>query len=165
MEQKRTLITREGLRDLEEELNDLRVRRRAEVAEKIKEAREQGDLSENAEYDAARDEQRDIEARIAEIEGILKTVEVADDDADSTKANIGRRIVIIDMDSSEEMTVDLVGTNEANILENRISNESPVGRAILGRSVGDVVTVEAPAGIYKYRILAIDKTPKAVKTA
>ncbi len=165
MEEKRTLITREGLRDLEEELNDLRVRRRAEVAQKIKEAREQGDLSENAEYDAARDEQRDIEARIAEIEGILKTVEVADDDADDTKANVGRRIVIINMETSEEMTVDLVGTNEANILENRISNESPVGREILGRSVGDIITVEAPAGIYKYRILAIDKTPKAEKTA
>ncbi len=165
MEEKRTLITREGLRDLEEELNDLRVVRRAEVAQKIKEAREQGDLSENAEYDAARDEQRDIEARIAEIEGILKTVEVADEDTDENVANVGRRIVIMNMETTEEMVLDLVGTNEANILENRISNESPVGREILGRSVGDIITVEAPAGIFKYRIITISKTPKAEKTA
>ncbi len=165
MEEKRTLITREGLRDLEEELNDLRVNRRAEVAEKIKEAREQGDLSENAEYDAARDEQRDIEARIAEIESILKTVEVADDDTDTTVANVGRRVVIMNMDTSEELVLDLVGTNEANILENRISNECPVGRQILGKSAGDVISVEAPAGVYRYRILAIDKTPKAEKSA
>ncbi len=161
-EERRTLITREGLKELEEELNDLRVRRRAEVAQKIKEAREQGDLSENAEYDAARDEQRDIEARISEIENILKTVEVAeeDEDAGASKANIGRRVVIINMKTSEEFTLDLVGTNEANILEDRISNESPVGAALIGRTVGDVVRVTAPAGEYEYRILSIEKTPK-----
>ncbi len=166
-EERRTLITREGLKELKEELDDLQVHRRAEVAQKIKEAREQGDLSENAEYDAARDEQRDIEARISEIENILKTVEVVEDDedADNMTVKIGRRVVIINMESSEEITLDMVGTNEANILENKISNESPVGAALMDRSVGDVVTVEAPLGIYKYRLLSIEKTPRQERNA
>ena len=136
MAEKKNLLTREGLRKLEDELQDLKVNRRQEIAQKIKEAREQGDLSENAEYDAAKDEQRDIEARIEEIEKILKYAEVADEE-------------------EVEQGVVNFGSTESNILEGKLSNESPLGMAILKRRVGETVTVEAPDGNFDYRILDI----------
>ena len=148
----------EEKKKLEDELHDLKVNKRQEVAQKIKEAREQGDLSENAEYDAAKDEQRDIEARIEEIEKILKNVEiVVEDEVDSDKINIGCKVSLYDYDFDEEVEWKIVGSTEANSLEGKISNESPVGMALIGASVGDEIEVETPAGIMKYKVLEIQK--------
>ena len=138
MEAKKSLLTYAGLKKLEDELHDLKVNRRKEVAGKIKEAREQGDLSENAEYDAAKDEQRDIETRIEEIEKILKNVEVVvEDEVDVDKINVGCTVKVYDVEYDEEMEFKIVGSSEANSLQGKISNESPVGKALIGRSVGD----------------------------
>lgn len=158
MEEKKNILTYAGLRKLEDELHDLKVNKRKEVAEKIKEAREQGDLSENAEYDAAKDEQRDIEARIEEIEKILKNAEVVvEDEVDSDKINIGCKVSVYDMEYEEEMDFSIVGSTEANSLQGKISNESPVGRALIGARVGDIVSVESPAGQMEYKVLAIER--------
>lgn len=159
MEAKKNLLTYEGLKALEDELHDLKVVRRKEVAGKIKEAREQGDLSENAEYDAAKDEQRDIEARIEEIEKILKNAEVVvEDEVDVNKINVGCTISVLDMEYEEEREFKIVGSSEANSLKGKISNESPVGKALMGKSVGDVVTVETQAGMFQYKILTIERS-------
>ena len=156
--EKKNILTRTGLKKLEDELHDLKVNKRKEIAGKIKEAREQGDLSENAEYDAAKDEQRDIEARIEDIEKILKNAEVVlDDEISSDKINVGCTVSVKDMEYDEDMTFIIVGSTEANSLENKISNESPVGKALMGAKVGDVV-VESPAGMMKYKVLTIAKT-------
>ena len=128
MEAKKRLLTYAGLKALEDELEHLKVVKRKEVAGKIKEAREQGDLSENAEYDAAKDEQRDIEARIEELEGILKNAEVVvEDEVDFDKINVGCTVKVFDVTFDEEMEFKIVGSTEANSLEGKISNESPVG--------------------------------------
>ena len=155
--EKKTVLTREGKEKLQEELETLKVERRDEVAEKLKEARAQGDLSENAEYDAAKDEQAEIEARIEEIEQILKNAEVHDEtDTDVTKAGIGATVTILDMEFNDEYTYKIVGSTEASSLDNKISNESPVGSAIIGHSEGDVVTIETPDGeSAEFKILAI----------
>lgn len=156
--QKTTLLTQEGYQKLEDELQDLKVNRRKEIAQKIKEAREQGDLSENAEYDAAKDEQRDIEARIEEIEAIMKNVEVvSDDEIDTNKVSVGCTVKILDCEFDEELEYQLVGSTEANSLKGKISNESPVGRALIGAEVGDTVTVETQAGTFKYKVLGIQR--------
>ncbi|WP_235986116.1 transcription elongation factor GreA [Clostridium vitabionis] len=155
---KKTILTSAGLKKYQEELEDLKVNRRHEIAEKIKEAREQGDLSENAEYDAAKDEQRDIEARIEELEALLKNVEVVDEgDVGTDKISVGCQVKILDIDEDEEMDLSIVGSSEANSLQNRISNESPLGRALLGRSKDEVVDVETPAGVFQYKVLDIKK--------
>ncbi|MEE8815983.1 MAG: transcription elongation factor GreA [Lachnospiraceae bacterium] len=152
-QEKKNILTYAGLKKYEDELHDLKVNRRQEVAQKIKEAREQGDLSENAEYDAAKDEQRDIEARIEELEKILKNVEVVvEEDVNLDKISVGCAVKIYDMEEDEELEYRIVGSTEANSLEGRISNESPVGRALLGAKVGDVVSVETDAGTFKYRV-------------
>ena len=133
--------------------------RRKEVAQKIKEAREQGDLSENAEYDAAKDEQRDIETRIEELEKILKNVEVvAEEDVTSDRINIGCTVKIKDLEEGDVEEYRIVGSTEANSLQNKISNESPVGKSLIGAAVGDVVTVATPAGEFKYKVLEIRKS-------
>ena len=159
MEKKKNLMTHSGLLKLEEELHDLKVVRRKEVSEKIKEAREQGDLSENAEYDAAKDEQRDIEARIEQIEKILKNVEVVvEDEVDFNKINVGCKVLVYDVEFDEEMELRIVGSTEASSLEGKISNESPVGKALMGASEGDTVTVELPNGsTMQYKVLKIEK--------
>ena len=159
MEKKKNLMTHSGLLKLEEELHELKVVRRKEVSEKIKEAREQGDLSENAEYDAAKDEQRDIEARIEQIEKILKNVEVVvEDEVDFNKINVGCKVLVYDVEFDEEMELRIVGSTEASSLEGKISNESPVGRALMGASEGDTVTVELPNGsTMQYKVLKIEK--------
>ena len=132
MEEKKNLLTYAGLKKLEEELHDLKVVKRKEVAEKIKEAREQGDLSENAEYDAAKDEQRDIEARIEEIEKILKNAEVVvEDEVDLDKISVGCKVKVHDFEFEEDIELKIVGSTEANSLEGKISNESPVGKALI----------------------------------
>ena len=158
MEAKKNLLTREGLKKYEDELHELKVIRRKEVAQKIKEAREQGDLSENAEYDAAKDEQRDIEARIDELEKLLKNAEVVvEDEVNLDKISIGCVVKVYDVEFEEEMEFKLVGSTEANSLQNKISNESPVGHALIGRKVGDVVDVETQAGMLQYKVLDIKR--------
>ena len=156
---KKNILTSEGLKKLEDELDDLIVVKRKEVAQKIKEAREQGDLSENAEYDAAKDEQRDIEARIEEIEKILKNAEIVDEDeVDLGTINIGCQVKILDLEFDEELTYKIVGSTEANSLKGKISNESPVGKALIGRKVGDLVAVETQVGVVEYKVLDIQKS-------
>lgn len=159
MEGKKKLLTYAGLKALEDEMHDLKVVRRKEVAGKIKEAREQGDLSENAEYDAAKDEQRDIEARIEEIEKILKNAEVVvEDDVDLDKINVGCTVKLYDEEFEEEIEYQIVGSTEANSLMGKISNESPVGKALIGASIGQEIEVETQVGICKYRVLGIQRS-------
>ena len=157
--EKKNILTYEGLKKLEDELEDLKVNRRKEVADKIKEAREQGDLSENAEYDAAKDEQREIEARIEELEKILKNAEVVvEEDVDVDVINIGCKVKVLDLEYDEELEFRIVGSTEASSLQGKISNESPVGKALLRHKVGDVVEVETQAGVIEYKILEIQKS-------
>lgn len=157
---KKNIMTYAGLKKLEDELNDLKVNKRKAISEKIKEAREQGDLSENAEYDAAKDEQRDIEARIEQIEKILKNAEVvAEDEMSTTDINVGCTVRLYDVEFEEELEFAIVGSTEANSLNGMISNESPVGSALLGKRVGDVVAVELANGeISHYEIREISRT-------
>ena len=156
---KKNILTSEGLKKLEDELDELIVVKRKEVAQKIKEAREQGDLSENAEYDAAKDEQRDIEARIEELEKILKNAEVVDEDeVDLEVINIGCMVKILDVEYNDELEYKIVGSTEANSLKGKISNESPVGKALIGKKVGDLVSVETQVGIVQYKVLDIQKS-------
>ena len=158
MAEKKHILTYEGLKKYEDELQDLKVNRRREIAEKIKEAREQGDLSENAEYDAAKDEQRDIEARIEELEKLLKNAEVVvEDEVNLDKINIGCVVKVYDREFEEEMEFKIVGSTEANSLQNKISNESPVGHALIGKKVGDIVEVETQAGVIEYEVLDIKR--------
>ncbi len=156
---KKNILTSEGLKKLEDELDDLIVVKRKEVAQKIKEAREQGDLSENAEYDAAKDEQRDIEARIEEIEKILKNAEIVDEDeVNLDTINIGCQIKILDIEFDEELIYKIVGSTEANSLKGKISNESPVGKALIGKKVGEMVSVETQVGTVQYKVLDIQRS-------
>ena len=153
------ILTYAGLRALEDELENLKVVKRKEVATKIREAREQGDLSENAEYDAAKDEQRDIEARIEEIEKILKHAEVVvEDEVDLDKISVGCTVVLYDKEFEEEVEYQIVGSTEANSLAGKISNESPLGKALLGRKVGDDIEVNAQVGVIEYQVLKIDRS-------
>ena len=161
MEEKKNILTYEGLKKYEEELEELKVVRRQEVAQKIKEARAQGDLSENAEYDAAKDEQRDIEARIEELEKILKNAEVVDEDEiDLDTIGIGCKVRLKDLTDKEELEYSIVGTSEANSLAGKISNESPVGKALIGAKKGQTVSVETQAGVFKYKVLGIERSNK-----
>lgn len=150
------LLTQSGYDKLQSELENLKVNARREIADKIKEARAQGDLSENAEYDAAKDEQRDIEARIGEIEQILKNCVVVQETVEEGRISIGSRVLLLDIEEEEEMELDLVGSSEANSLKGRISNESPVGKALMGKEVGDVVQVETQAGVIQYKVLKVE---------
>lgn len=156
---KKNILTYQGLQKLEEELQNLKVVRRKEVAQKIKEAREQGDLSENAEYDAAKDEQRDIEARIEDIEKILKNAEViVEEEVELDKISIGCKVKILDVEENEELEYKIVGSTEANSLKGKISNESPVGKALIGAKIGDVVKVETHVGELEYKVLEIQRS-------
>ncbi len=159
METKKTILTYKGLTKLEDELHELKEVRRKEVAQKIKEAREQGDLSENAEYDAAKNEQRDIEARIEEIENLLKDVEVVDEEeVDLQTINIGCKVTVRDMEMKQDLEYNIVGSTEANILKGKISNESPVGAALIGSKRGQTVKVETQMGVQKYKVLEIERS-------
>ncbi len=158
MAEKKNILTYAGLKQYEDELHDLKVNKRREIAEKIKEAREQGDLSENAEYDAAKDEQRDIEARIESLEKLLKNAEVVvEDEIDLDKISVGCKVKLLDVEEDEEMEFKIVGSTEANSLQNKISNESPVGHALLGKKEGEIVEVETQAGTLQYKILEIQR--------
>ncbi|MBQ1208129.1 MAG: transcription elongation factor GreA [Lachnospiraceae bacterium] len=158
MAEKKNVLTYAGLKKYEEELSNLKVYKRKEVAQKIKEAREQGDLSENAEYDAAKEEQRDIELRIEELENLLRNAEVVvEDEVELDKISVGCIVKVYDVEFEEELEFSIVGSTEANSLMNRISNESPVGKALLGRRVGETVSVETQAGDIAYRVLEINR--------
>lgn len=159
MEEKKTLLTYSGLKQYQEELEYLKSVKRKEIADKLKVAREQGDLSENAEYDAAKDEQSDNERRIEELEQLLKNVEViTDDDVDSDKVGVGSKVKVRDMEYKEDLVFDIVGTQQADSLEGKISNESPLGKALIGAKKNQTVTVDSPAGPIKYKILSIEKS-------
>ncbi len=156
-EDKKTVLTYEGLKKLEKELNDLKTVKRKEVAGKIKEARGQGDLSENAEYDSAKEEQAEIEARIIVLENMLRNAEVIDEDKiDKDSINVGNAVKILDLEFNEEFRYAIVGSAEADPVNGKISNESPLGSALLSHVVGDIVNVDAPDGVNKYKILEIE---------
>lgn len=158
MADKKNILTYAGLKKLESELEDLKVVKRKEIADKIKEAREQGDLSENAEYDAAKEEQGHIEKRIEEIEKILKNAEVVvEEEIDLEKINIGCKVKLFDIEFEEELEFKLVGSTEADSLNNKISNESPLGKALIGCRVGETVGVEIQSGMSQYKILDIQR--------
>lgn len=158
MEVAKKVITLEGLKKYQEELEYLKVTARNEVAEKIKIAREQGDLSENAEYDAAKDEQRDIEARIQEIENILKDVEVITKrDVKKDIVSIGSKVKVRDYEYKENVEFHIVGSSEVDSKLGKISNESPLGKALLGHKVDDIVYVEVNGNKSKYKILELSK--------
>lgn len=152
------MMTVEGLKKLQDELDERKVVLRKEIAEKIKEAREQGDLSENAEYDAARDEQRDNEAKIEELENLIKNaVVIAEDEIDHTRINVGSTVKLLDLDYNEEIEFSIVGSAEVNSLEHKISNESPLGRELVGRGIGDELNVECAGGAARYKILDVTR--------
>lgn len=157
MEEK-NILTAEGLKQYEDELEDLRVNKLREIAEKIKEARAQGDLSENAEYDAAKEEQGDIVARIDHLERLLKNVEVVDSDkVDATMVNIGCKVKIVNTATKQDVVYSIVGPSEADILKGKLSADSPVGRALMGSKKNEVVTAETPAGEFKFKVLKIER--------
>ena len=153
-------ITRERLKELEAELNYLKTTREKEVAEQIKEARSFGDLSENSEYDEAKNEQAKLYGRIAEVENILTHAVVFDETSDAEDAGVvglGCTIKVRDLEFDETSVYTIVGSQEANPMEARISDDSPFGRAMLGKRIGDIVEFEAPAGTVKFEILAVER--------
>jgi len=156
MSEKKVMLTFDGLKNLEAELQNLKTERRKDVAEKIKDARSQGDLSENAEYDAAKEEQAEIEARIVVLEKMLRNAEVIDEeDLSKEVVNVGNKVVVLDKEFKEKVEYTIVGSAEADPFNGKISNESPLGAALLGRAKGDVVTVDAPDGNIEYKIVSI----------
>lgn len=161
-DQEEVVLTPEGARRLREELHYLRTVKRKEVTQKIRESLDFGDAWENPEYEAAKSEQAFVEGRIAELERTLRSAKVIDADglghpADDRTVRVGSRVRLVDLESGEEETYTIVGTAEADPAQNRISNRSPVAQALLGRSVGDVVAVEAPAGTLRYRIEDVEQ--------
>ena len=148
------LLTAAGYAELEEELNHLRINKRAENVQAIKEARSHGDLSENSEYDAARDEQAKIEARIQELEYKLGNAKIIDS-KDKSVVNVGCKVTLLYVDDDDEDEFTIVGSLEADPFENKISNESPMGLAIMGKKVGDVISVDANGSTYDVKILKI----------
>ena len=157
MEENTTLLTEEGYKKLEEELAYLKGPRKMEVAEKIKQAREYGDLSENSEYDEAKNEQAILEAKIAETEAMIRNAKIVDKISTNT-VGIGTTVTLYDYEFEEEIEYKIVGATEINIAEGKISLESPVGKALFGKKKDDVVEVEVPDGINKYKILNIKKS-------
>ena len=158
MEEKEVILTQEGYNKLEEELNYLKTEKRTEIAERIKVAMGFGDLSENSEYDEAKTAQSENEDRIMEIESTLRHAKIINEkEIDTKTVQIGNSVKVHDEEFDEEIIYTIVGSTEVSLAENKISNESPLGKALLGAKKGDVVEVHAPAGIMKYKILAIKK--------
>ena len=153
-QKKEFLLTSEGFLDLETELNKLKSEDRPRIIEAIKEARAQGDLSENADYDAARDEQAKIESRIQELEYMLEHAKIIEK-ASGDKVAVGTTVTVMYVDDDEEEEYSIVGSMEADPFENKISNESPIGKAIMDRRVGDIISVESPNGSYDIKIVKI----------
>ena len=158
MPQKETLLTYEGLKKLEEELEFLKTEKRKEVAERIKVAIGFGDLSENSEYDEAKNEQAQVEMRIVDLENKLRNVKLIDEDEIDTKTvQVGNVVQVLDVEFDEKLEYKIVGSTEADIAENKISNESPIGKALLGKKKNDLVDVETPGGMLQFKILKITK--------
>lgn len=156
--EKQILLTDEGLLKLEEELEYLKTQKRKEVAEKIKHARGFGDLSENSEYDEAKDEQAKVELRIVELEKMLKNAKVIDEaDINLSVVSVGTKLTLHDIEYDEKLEYTIVGSTEANPAEGKISDESPVGKALLGRKKGETVDIETPGGTIQFKILKIGK--------
>jgi len=158
MNEERLIISQEGLDKLKEELHELRGPKRKEIAQRIKEARALGDISENSEYDDAKNEQAFIEGRIKELEQMIKTAKVLkEDEIDTTKVNVGTTVRVKDLDSDEEMNYTIVGSTESDPDNDKISNVSPIGKGLMGNGVGDTVEIEVPIGVIKYEILSIKR--------
>ncbi len=152
-----TQLTPAGLKKLQDELENLKTVGRTEIAEKIRVARGYGDLSENSEYDEAKNEQAKIEARIVELEKTLENVQIIEDDVSTDAVTVGVTVTVLDVEYDEELTYRVVGSAEADPINGLISDDSPVGRALLGAKIGDEVTAEAPAGELKFKIISISK--------
>lgn len=157
MEEREIILTQEGLNKLEEELKYLKGPKKMEVAERIKVAREFGDLSENSEYDDAKNEQALLEAKILEMENTLRHAKVVEDKVSTRVAGVGTLVTVHDYEFDEDVSYGIVGATEVNIAENKISNESPVGKALIGRKKGEEIEVETPGGVIKYKIISIEK--------
>ncbi len=158
MEEKEVILTKEGYDRLDEELNYLKTEKRAEIADRIKVALGFGDLSENSEYDEAKTAQAENEVRIAELENKLRHAKIIDEkDIDTETVQVGNIVKVFDMEFEEEIEYTIVGSTEVDLATNKISNESPLGSALLGAKKNNVVEVNAPAGIMKYKILSIKK--------
>ena len=156
MTEKEVFLTREGLEKLENELEELKIVKRKEIAERIRQALDFGDISENSEYDQAKNEQAKLEERIAKIESILRNGKlIEEEDIPTEIVGIGSKVVVLDIEYNEEMEYTIVGSAEANPYDGKISNESPVGRAILGSKPGQVIDVNVPDGVLKYQIQKI----------
>jgi transcription elongation factor GreA len=158
MVNKEVILTYEGLKKLEKELEFLKGTKRREIAERIKQALSFGDISENSEYDEAKNEQGQIETRIAQIETMLKHAKVIDEDEVRTdRVTLGSKVKLLDIEYDEQLDYQIVGSTEANPSESKISNESPVGKALMGKEKGDIIEVIVPDGIIKFKILEIHK--------
>ncbi len=158
MFEKDVFLTYDGLKKIEEDLEELKTVRRKEVAERIKEALAFGDISENSEYDEAKNEQAQLEEKIAKLENTLRNAKIIDEDEIATdKVSVGSKVKIYDIEFEEEIEYTIVGSAEADPFQGKISNESPVGDALLGNKIGDVIDVQAPDGIVQYKILNIDR--------
>ena len=148
--------TKQGYQELVDELKYLKLTRREEIKEQIAVARGFGDLSENAEYDEARNEQAKVEARILELESLIENAEIIDESTmDARSISLGSVVKLLDEDYDEEITYSIVGSNQADPLENKISDQSPIGRALMGKKAGDSVTVTAPAGELHFKVLEV----------
>ena len=157
-EEKEILLTQEGYDKLEQELETLKTEKRTEIAERIKVALGFGDLSENSEYDEAKSAQAANETKIAELENKLRYAKIIDESEIDTKTvQVGNIVKVLDIEFNEEVSYTIVGSTEVNLAENKISNESPIGKALLGAKKNQIVEVQAPAGIMKYKILSITK--------
>ena len=155
---KQIILTTEGLAKLEAELEDLKTVKRRECAEKIKQALSFGDLSENSEYDEAKNEQAQIEMRIIDLENKLRNVKLIDEDEIETKTvQIGNIVEVLDIEFDEKVEYKIVGSTEVDLAENKISNESPIGSALLGKKKNEVVDVETPGGVIQLKVLKIKK--------
>jgi transcription elongation factor GreA len=158
MEEKEVILTQEGYNNLEKELNYLRTEKRAEIADRIKVALGFGDLSENSEYDEAKNAQAENEVKIAELENKLRYAKIIDEkEIDTETVQIGNIVKVLDMEFDEKIEYTIVGSTEVDLAENKISNESPLGEALLGAKKNNIVEVNAPAGVMKYKILSIKK--------
>ena len=158
MEEKEVILTQEGYNNLEKELNFLKTEKRADIADRIKVALGFGDLSENSEYDEAKNAQAENEVKIAELENKLRHAKIIDErDIDTETVQIGNKVKVLDVEFDEKIEYTIVGSTEVNLAENKISNESPLGEALLGAKKNQTVEVNAPAGVMKYKILSIKK--------
>ena len=158
MDEKEVILTQEGYNNLEKELNFLKTEKRADIADRIKVALGFGDLSENSEYDEAKNAQAENEVKIAELENKLRHAKIIDEkEIDTETVQIGNKVKVLDIEFDEKIEYTIVGSTEVNLAENKISNESPLGEALLGAKKNQTVEVNAPAGIMKYKILSIKK--------